>query len=190
MRLEYCLISLLLLTACGGHGRLGKHTAQNLIIDIPEESLEKEDVEVVNVTQVSGSEAIVETRLKTAFRLERVRGKWFVREVRMGHGQWEKVNDLIQTLDVVKTEETRKLMDSIAEAIDKYRGEHGSLPAFKDYIALSDLLSPKYMTPLIRLDAWRRPFEAELKTSNAVELRSAGSDGKIGTTDDIVRTIK
>jgi hypothetical protein len=188
MRFAYCLISILVLTACGGR-ELGTNTARNLIIDIPEESLQKEDVDVVNVTQVSGSEAVVETRLKTAFRLERVRGKWLVREVRLGQRQWEKVSDLIQTLDFVKAEETRKMLDTIAEAIERYRRENSSLPVFKDYIALSDFLSPKYLTPLIRLDAWRRPFEAELR-SNTIVIRSAGPDGKYGTTDDIVRTIR
>jgi hypothetical protein len=189
MRFEYCLISILLLTACGGRG-LGRHTAHDLIIEIPEEGLQKEDVDIVNVTQVSGSEAIVETRLRAAFRVERVRGKWVVREVRLGHSQWEEVNDLIQTLDFVKAEETRKTLDTIAEAIDRYRRENGSLPVFKDYITLSDLLSPKYMTPLIRLDAWRRPLEAELRGSKTIVIRSAGPDGKFGTTDDIVKTIR
>jgi len=189
MRFEYCFIFILLLTACGG-GELAKHTAQNLIVDIPEESLKKEDVDIVSVTQVSGSEAIVQTRLKTAFRLERVRGKWVVREVCLGHGQWEKVNDLIQTLDFVRAEETRKMLDTIAEAIEKYRSENGRLPVFKDYVALSDLLSPKYMTPLIRLDGWRRPFESELRDPNTIVIRSAGPDGKYNTTDDIVKTIR
>jgi hypothetical protein len=189
MRFEYCLISILLLTGCGGR-RLGEHAAQDLIIDIPEENLQKEDVDIINVTQVSGSEAVVETRLNATFRLEKVRGKWLVREVRLGHGQWEKVNDLIQTLNFVKAEETREMLDEIAEAIERYRRENGSLPAFKDYIALSDLLSPKYLTPLIRLDAWRRPLEAELRGSNTIVIRSAGPDGKFGTTDDIVKTIR
>ena len=189
MRLAYCLISILLLTGCGGPG-LGKHTAQDLIIDIPEESLRKEDVDIVDVTQVSGSEAVVETRLKATFLVEKVRGKWLVREVRLGEGQWEKVNDLIQTLNFVKAEETRKMLDTIAEAIERYRRENGSIPVFKDYIALSDLLSPKYLTPLIRLDAWRRPFEAELSGSNTIVIRSAGPDGKYGSTDDIVKTIR
>jgi hypothetical protein len=189
MRIWYCLTFILISTACGG-GQLGKHTARNLIAEIPDESLQKEDVDVVRVTQVSGSEAVVETRLKTAFRLERVRGKWVVREVRLGHGQWEKVNNLIQTLDFVKAEETRKMLDTIAEAVERYRGEHGNLPVFRDYIGLSDLLSPKYMTPLIRLDAWRRPFEAELKGPGQIVIRSAGPDGKLGTSDDVVKTIR
>ena len=74
MRFEYFLISVLLLTACGGRS-MNQHLARDLIMEIPEETLEKEDIEVVTLTQVSGSEAIAETTLKTAFRLEKVQGQ-------------------------------------------------------------------------------------------------------------------
>jgi len=167
-----------------------KDFARDLIIHIPAEALEKSDVEVVNITQVSGSEAIAQTTLKTAFRLERVQGTWVVREVRIGHGQWEKVTNLVKSLEKVKIEETGGMLDSIADAIRKYREANGSLPGFKDYIALTDLLSPRYLTPLIRLDSWRRPFWAELTKSNTVVVRSAGPDGRYYTNDDIARTIQ
>jgi hypothetical protein len=187
MRLEYFLVPVLLLTACGGRS-MNSHLATKLIMEIPQETLEKKDIEVVNIIQVSGSEAIADTTLKTAFRLEKVRGKWAVREVRLGHGQWEKVSDLVQTLEVVKIEETRQLCDRIAEAIRRYQEANGALPVFKNYIGLSDLLSPTYLTPLIRLDAWNRPFEAERTGSNTIVIRSAGPDGRFGTKDDIIRT--
>lgn len=80
LRPEYLLVFLLFLSACGGRS-MNKHLARDLIIHIPAEALEKKDVEVVNISQVSGSEAIAETTLKTAFRLERVKGAWIVREV-------------------------------------------------------------------------------------------------------------
>ncbi len=187
MRLEYFLVSILLLTACGGRS-MNSHLARDRIMEIPQETLEKKDIEVINITQVSGSEAIAETTLKTAFRLEKVRGKWVVREIRLGHGQWEKVSNLVQALEEVKIEETRQLCNRIAEAIRGYREANGALPVFKDYIGLSDLLSPRYMTPLIRLDSWNRPFGAERTGSDTIEIRAAGPDGRFGTKDDIVRT--
>jgi hypothetical protein len=188
MRFLYFLFPILLVSACGGH-QLDSGAARALIISIPQEELEKEDVDVVKVTQSSGSEAIVETRLQTAFRLERVRGKWEVREVRLGHGQWEKVDNLERALEAVRTEETKKVMESIANAIQAYKKANGIWPEFKDYVALSDLLSPKYMTPLIRLDAWRRPFNAE-RNSQSIILWSVGADGKSGTADDIQKTVE
>jgi hypothetical protein len=124
-----------------------------------------------------------------AFRLEKVRGVWVVREVRLGHGQWEKVGNLVQALEKVKSEETSEMLSRVAEAILKYRKENGTLPVFMDYIGLSDVLSPKYMTPLIRLDAWRRPLGAERAGADSILLRSAGTDGQFGTDDDIRRTV-
>ena len=188
MRLQCALISVLLLTACGGRS-INKNMTRDLIMGLPEEHLEEKDIEILNLTQVSGSEAIAETRLRTAFRLEKVRGMWVVREVRLGQGQWEKVSNLLQTLEKVKTEETGAMLDRIAEAILRYRKENLNLPVFVDYIGLSDLLSPKYLSPLIRLDAWRRPLAAERTGSGEILLRSAGPDGQFGTDDDIRRNV-
>jgi len=187
MRIRYILVSVLLLTACGGRS-MNKYLARDLIMEIPEVTLQKNDLEVVNITQVNGSEAIVETTLKAAFRLEKHRGVWVVREVRLGHGQWEKVDNFVRALDEVKSAQTREMLGRIAEAIGKYQESNGALPAFKDYVSLSDALSPNYLTPLIRLDAWRRPLQAERTGPDSVVIRSAGPDGKFGTMDDIIRT--
>jgi hypothetical protein len=188
MKNGYLLITILFLTACGGR-TIDAKLARNLIVDIPQEVFEKEDVEVVNVQQVGRTEAIAETRLKTAIRYEKVGDEWVIREVRMGHGQWEKVGNLMQALETVKIEETRKKLERIAEAVLRYREINGSMPVFKDYISLSDLLSPKYLTPLIRLDAWRKPLGAEHSDANTIQVWSSGSDGKEGTDDDIRKTI-
>jgi hypothetical protein len=189
MRFGYFLIPVLLLTACGGR-TMNPHLARDMVMELPRDTLEKADIEVLTITQVSGSEAIAETKVKTAFRFEKVRGKWVVREIRLGHGQWEKVGNLAQTFQRVKIEETGEMLDRIAEATRKYREVKGALPSFKDYIGLSDQLSPEFLTPLIRLDSWRRPFWAERTIASTVIVRSAGPDGRYYTTDDILRTIQ
>jgi hypothetical protein len=190
MCFRYFLIAiLLLLTACGRR-TMNTHLAGDLIREIPRETLEKADIEVLSITQASGSEAIAETKVKTAFRFEKVGSNWVVREIRMGHGQWEKVGNLAQTLEKVKIDETAKMLDLIAEATRKYRETNGTLPSFKDYIALSDQLTPKFLTPLIRLDSWRRPFMAERTKSNLIVVRSAGPDSRYYTDDDIFRSIQ
>jgi hypothetical protein len=188
MRSEYLLLALMLLTACGGR-KINADIAADAILNMPRESFAKKHVNVVGITQTSGSEAIVETRIHAAFRLEKVRNLWVVKEVRLGHGQWEKVGNFEKALEMVRTEETRKMLDRIAEAILKYRDSKGSLPLFKDYVSLSDLLSPMYLDPLIRLDAWRQPLEALPQDSKGIQLRSAGPDGKFGTNDDINKAI-
>jgi hypothetical protein len=188
MRLEYLLTAILILTACGGR-KINANIAADAIMAIQGESFEKKDVSVVAVSQTSSSQAIVETKLNAAFRLEKVQNKWVVREVRLGRGQWEKASNFEQALEMVRIEETRKMLDRIAEAILKYRESKGSMPVFKDYVSLSDLLSPMYLDPLIRLDAWRRPLEAITRNSNSILLQSSGSDGQHGTVDDIKKLV-
>jgi hypothetical protein len=183
MKFLYLLFPVLLLSACGGRNiHTGK--ARDILISSPQETLEKEDIDVVKVIQSSGSEAIIETKLNTAFRIEKVGGKWEVREVRLGHGQWEKIGNLMRTLELVKVEETRDMLDKIAQSIQAYRKATGALPEFTDYISLSDKLSPKFMTSLIRLDAWRRPLGAS-RTNDTIVIWSNGPDGNPGSSDDI-----
>jgi hypothetical protein len=187
MRSEYLLIAALILTACGGR-KISADIAADAITGMPGESFAKKDVEVAAVHQMIGS-AIVETKLHAAFRLEKIQGKWVVQEVRLGHGQWEKIGNFEEALKMVRTEETRKMLDRVAEAILKYRESKGLLPVFKDYVSLSDILSPAYLDPLIRLDAWRRPLEALPQDSKGILLHSAGPDGKFGTADDISKAV-
>ncbi len=188
MRYSYILLFSILMSSCGGR-TINNNSARDLIVNLPQGALQEEDVEVVSIRQMGGAEAIVETRLKTAFRFERVEGEWIAREVRFGHGQWERVENLAQALEAAKKEETRKMLDSIAEAVQKYRRSTGNLPEFKDYIGLSDLLSPEFLTPLIRLDAWRQPLEAQRLSSDSILIWSAGPDLKHHTGDDIRRIL-
>jgi hypothetical protein len=188
MRFLFPLICILLAAGCTARS-VNNNRARDAILELPQSALEKEDVEIVKISQVGVAEAIVETQLKTAFRIEKVKGTWIVREVRLGHGQWEKVSNLAAALEAVKADETRKMLDQVAEAVRKYRESTGNLPAFKNYIALSDQLSPRYLTPLIRLDSWRQPLEAERPDAETILLRSAGPDGIFGTADDIRHTV-
>jgi hypothetical protein len=189
MRFEYLLIAILAVSAGCGKRAMNAGLARDLIVKMPDQTFEKEDLEVENLTQVSGTEAIAETRLRAAFRLEKVRSQWVVREVRIGHGQWEKISNLAKTLETIKIEETRSMLDRIAEAIHRYRQAKGVMPAYRDYIALSDLLSPAYLSPLIRLDAWRRPLGVAQNDPGNHIIVSAGPDGAFGTDDDIRRSV-
>jgi hypothetical protein len=189
MRLRYLLVCIPLISGCGASRSINPSIARDRVLEIAQSSLEKEDVEVLKVTRIGGSDAIAETRLKTAFRMEKVNDEWIVREVRIGHGQWEKISNLTVALEAVRIDETKQMLDQISEAIRKYQEDTGNLPVFKDYISLSDQLSPRYLTPLIRLDSWRHPLWAERTDSGIIVVRSAGSDQKLGTNDDIIRTI-
>lgn len=184
----FLILFILLFSACGGH-RFTADDARDAITSGPQDILEKEDIDVVYVNQTGKTTAVAESRVKTAFLLRKVDDEWVVREMRIGHGQWEKIDNLTMALNRVKTEETRVFLDSIADSIRKYKEANGSLPKFKDYVDLSDILAPEYMESLIRLDSWRNPLRATLLDSNTVLVVSAGPDGRFSTDDDISITI-
>ena len=177
------LAILLLLPACGGR-KMNDTLARKLIVGMNSDALRKSDVEIIGVQQITASEAVAETRALVAFRFENTGNVWRVREMRIGHGQWESVENIERALNQVKTEETKELLARIAGAIQKYREDHQRFPEFKDFVDLCDQLAPRFLTPLVRLDAWQRPFEASMSESDIL-LRSAGPDGIIGNQDDI-----
>jgi len=176
--------ALLLLPACGGR-KMNDTLARNLIIGMSSSgALEKSDVDIVSIRQITSSEAVAETRALVAFRFENDGKTWRVREMRIGRGQWESVENIERALNQVKTEETKELLSRIAEAIQKHRKVNQRFPIFKDFVDLSDQLSPVFLTPLVRLDAWQRPFEAAMSGGDIL-LSSAGPDGIMGNHDDI-----
>lgn len=179
------LLGLVLLSnGCGGRA-INKKSARDVIAGSPAAVLAKNDIDVVSVTQAGSREAVAETYLHTAFRLEKVGNDWVIREIKVGQGQWEKLDDLVRTLQQVKIDETRRLLEKIVNAIEAYEQKNGRLPEFQNYVELSDTLYPAYLSPLAREDAWKRPLRAERTSSNTIRLTSAGPDGKIGTPDDI-----
>jgi Type II secretion system (T2SS), protein G len=169
--------------ACGGRS-VNKNSARALIAGIQATSVGKDSVTVDSVTQ-AGSSMVVETQVKTAFRLEKTKGEWKVKEIRIGDREWESLDVLLQALERAKAEKTRASLEAVMDAVGKYRQKYGSLPAFRDYVALSDSLYPAFMDPLIRLDAWQHPLAAYRVGDDTVRLTSAGGDGKTGTADDI-----
>ncbi len=177
---------ILFITACGGR-TLNKISAEKLLVQLPEGFLDNDDVTVESVTQV-GESTVVEARVRTAFRFEKTGGKWVIKEIRVGNGQWEDFEAIMSALNAAKTGETRKLLAQVVTAIEMYREKTGKLPQFTDFVSLTDLLNPIYLEPLVRLDAWSRPFAAEHPAPGTIKLLSAGPDGQFGTPDDIELT--
>ncbi len=178
---------LIFLTACGGRA-INKKTAQDLILKSQPQTLRKEDVLIDSVTQTGSRNAIIATRLHMAFRFEKTRGDWIVKEVRLGEGPWYSIEEIFLAMREVQVASTRKSLDQIAAAAALYWKKNGKMPDFEDYVSLSDVLSPFYLNPLIRLDAWEHPLAAYRLDSNTLRLVSAGPDGVPGTGDDIELT--
>jgi len=177
-------IAFLLINGCGGRA-INKKLARDVIVQSPVAALARDDVQVLAVTQVGSGTAVVTTNLRAAFRIEKAGGEWVVREVRLGNGQWEKIDLVLLALQRVKIEETKQLLERIGSAVEAYRQKNGQLPAFQDYVQLSDALYPAFLSPLVRLDAWNRPLAATQVKPGSIRLVSAGPDGKMGTPDDI-----
>ena len=174
----------MLTNGCGGRA-INKKLARDVIVQSPVEALARDDVEVLAVTQVGSGTAVVTTNLRAAFRIEKAGGEWVVREVRLGNGQWEKIDAVLLALQRIKIEETKQLLERIGSAIEAYRQKNGQIPTFQDYVQLSDALYPAFLSPLVRLDAWNRPLAATQVSPGGIRLVSAGPDGKMGTRDDI-----
>jgi hypothetical protein len=176
----------LFLASCGGRN-ISEGVVQNLIANLPDEAINKVDVTIDSVRQ-NGNSAIVQVNVRTAFRLEKVKNDWIIREIRLGDDQWQSLDELREALKRLKIEATRNSLDQVVAALDKFVAKNGALPQFRDYISLTDALTPEYLTPLIRLDSWRHAFFVERIAADTLRLASAGPDGNFGTADDIHAT--
>lgn len=177
-------LGLAALAGCAGRS-LGHKAARNVIMDVVPDGLESGDVEVDTVSQTGSRDAVVEAKVRAAFRLENEQGRWLIREIRVGRHQWERLDLILQALESAKTQETRRILEEVASGLEAYARKNGGIPAFKDFVALSDALYPGFLPKVIRLDAWERPFAAARVSGNTVRLSSSGPDGKAGSSDDI-----
>jgi hypothetical protein len=180
------LFSFLLLVSNGCGGRaVNNSQARDILLGARADMLTKGDVQVIGITQLGPQDAVVEIQLHSAFRLRKVDGDWVVREVRIGRGQWENLDDLMRALQRIKIEETQSSLEKIAAAIEAYRRKNSRLPDCKNYVELADALYPLFLSPLIREDAWKQPLVAAFSPLSTIRLISSGPDGKLGTPDDI-----
>jgi hypothetical protein len=168
-------------------GDLSPKEARRLIARMAGIQLPSDAVRVKDVSSM-GSSATVVAQVETAFRFEKGdNGKWRIAEIRTGDRRWEDVDTLIKALNVEKTARARAELDSIATALESYRREHGSYLEAKTGAAAIDLLNPRYLARVIRIDPWHQPYGYEGTRSSFV-LRSNGPDEKANTADDVTVT--
>jgi Type II secretion system (T2SS), protein G len=154
--------------------------AQALGFDKPD------NVHIKNINLGMGGEAIVEAQFDAVFRFTSDKdGKWQAVEVRTGDRKWESI-ELIQTaLRKEKALRTGADLRTLATALEAYRRDNGSYVQADTGSALIDRLAPRYLSSIIRLDAWSQEFGYK-GTATSYRLSSLGADGKPGTDDDIV----
>jgi hypothetical protein len=168
-------------------GDLTPKEARKLIARLAGIELPSDAVRVKEVSS-SGNTAIVVAQVETAFRMVKDdRDKWRVTEIRTGDRHWEDLDTLMRALNVEKTARARAELESIATALESFRRERGSYVESKSEAALIDILNPRFLARVIRVDPWHQPYEYEGERTTFV-LRSAGPDGKPNTADDILLT--
>ena len=165
-------------------GDLSPNEARRVIARLAGIQLPSDAVRVKEISS-AGNTAVVVAQVETAFRF--VKGdndKWRVAEIRTGDRRWEDVDMLVKALNAEKTARARAELDLIATALESFRREHGSYLEAKSETKLVDLLNPRYLARIIRVDPWHQPYEYE-GTRGSFVLRSSGPDGKPNTSDDV-----
>jgi hypothetical protein len=109
--------SLLLALVCGhAADELSASQARKLIANVAGSRLPTSAVRVRSVS-VTGSSAIVEAQVETAFRFERSNdGKWRVAEIRTGDDRWEDVGAIERAVNAEKAERARAELETLATA--------------------------------------------------------------------------
>ena len=133
----------------------------------------------------SDASALISSLVQLDFRLARESRGWTVASVRSGDRDWIDVRGIAAAVDQSKRSVASDELSLIAQALDKYRSDRGFYVVSDKESVLVDHLSPTYLTRVIRVDPWHRPYQYEGQQTQ-YSLRSLGPDGKPNTGDDIV----
>ena len=172
------------ITSTQAAGDLTPKEARRLIARMAGIQLPSDAVRIKEVSAM-GNSATVVAQVETAFRFDKGGdGKWRVAEIRTGDRRWEDVDMLVKALNAEKTARARAELESIATALESFHRERGFYVEAKTEAALIDNLSPRYLSRVLRIDPWHRPYEYE-GTRTSFVLRSDGPDEKPNTADDV-----
>lgn len=175
------IIVILLLVSCG---RSIEKQARDQVRRLSNADLEKKQVSVFNVNEM-GDVATAEIDIHTAVKMRRKDGNWLIEEIRLGNRKWEDIHRIVEALEQVRRNDTMADMERIRDAVMNYIQQNGPLPLETDFVTMINLLSPGFLEEPIREDAWDNPFIL-LVTNEGFQIRSTGSDGRPGNSDDLV----
>jgi hypothetical protein len=133
----------------------------------------------------SDATALIATLVRMDFRFAGDQRGWQVASIKSGNRDWVDVRDMAASVDRLKRSSATADLSEIAQALDSFHRERGSFVVSDKESVLIDHLSPRYLTRVIRVDPWHRPYEYEGQQTQ-YSLRSLGPDGKPNTGDDIV----
>lgn len=162
--------------------------AELLGVALPSDAVRIKAISTMALPFSSKPSALIEALVAAEFRFNKgPKGSWRAAGLRTGTRAWVDPEIVFTAVNNEMVTETRAELDSIAKALEEFRRQRGFYVEAKSERVLIDFLSPRYLSPVIRLDPWRRPYLYE-GTRDQFTLRSVGPDGKENTQDDIVRT--
>ena len=154
-------------------------------VALPSDAVRIREISPFGLSIGSESAALVVAFVQADFRLARDARGWRVAEFKSGNREWVNVGGLPAAMDQVKRAAAADELSTIAKALSDFRRERGSFVVSDSESVLIDHLSPRYLTRVIRVDPWHRPYQYEGQQDH-YSLRSLGPDGKPNTPDDIV----
>jgi hypothetical protein len=153
-------------------------------IDVPSDAVRIQEVDPMPVPLASRASAVVVAWIRVTARLVNDAKGWRVSELRTGNRDWVKLQPLIEALNEKKTAQARNELQTMAQALERYRQDRGFYVVSDIYAVLIDHLNPGYLSKIIRVDPWNHPYKYDGQRERFT-LRSSGPDGKDQTADDI-----
>ncbi len=155
-------------------------------VQLPSDSVRIKNVDPLALPLASSPSAVVEALITIAVRFERNHGTgWAVSGLRSGGRDWVSLESLVGAANEEKAKRVRADLQEMAQALEEFRSERRSYVISDSHVILIDHLSPRYLSRVIRVDPWHRPYQYR-GDSQSFTLRSIGPDGKESTPDDIL----
>jgi hypothetical protein len=159
--------------------------AELLGVTLPSDQVRVKDISSLDLPLGTESSAVIESSIQVDFRLAHDTSGWRVSEFKSGNREWTNLNAFSATFNEVKRANATSDLDTIATALKDFHRERGAFVVSDKESVLIDYLSPQYLTRVIRVDPWHRPYQYD-GAQDHYSLRSLGPDGKPNTPDDIV----
>jgi len=159
--------------------------AELLGVTLPSDQVRIKDLSSLDLPFGSESSALIESSIQVDFRLARDTPGWRVSQFKSGNRDWTNLDNFLTALNEAKRANAATDLTSIANALIDFHRQRGSFVVSDKESVLIDHLSPHYLTRVIRVDPWHRPYQYDGQQDH-FSLRSLGPDGKPNTPDDIV----
>ncbi|HKP81361.1 MAG TPA: type II secretion system protein GspG [Pyrinomonadaceae bacterium] len=154
-------------------------------VTLPSDDVRIKEISPFGLSIGKESAALVTALVRADFRLSQDAKSWRVTAFKSGSRDWFNVSNLPLAIDRVKRSAASDELSVIAKALSDYRRDRGYFVVADRESVLIDHLSPKYLTRVIRVDPWHRPYQYDGQQDH-YSLRSLGPDGKPNTQDDVV----